>query len=527
MKNIRPFTILCMLLLVPVMTLGQEPASCDFSYGTYTDLAPMPVKVANAAAGSIDGKIYLTGGFDVDTNFPFPDDIRYRDHLSVYDPETDTWDTTGTPVPVKRLFFGAGDAALDGKFYAIGGMEWLFLGADEWQILPYARVDVYDPQSDTWESKSNLPIPIGGKAVCRLDGKLYVTGGVNPDQTLLNTLFRYDPATDQWTELTGMNYPRSFHTSVALNGKIYVLGGSTSIRNNIATCEVYDPLLDRWSVIAPIPQVTGLVDGISFSAASAVDGDIYLFGGMWNVNRDIRLETIFRYHPETNTWNRIDHQEVNIADHALLANGRTIYLLGGRYKGEVVEEKAYAYTPSEVLLDSMIHDTVIDGDAVIMDLSEHFSHVDGGQITYSVCLDDQGVVEASVDGSMLTVTGLAAGEAEVSILAESGEDQMGGAFKVNVITAIREVYSLPVSLHIYPNPSLGSTTLAFTVQTSGMTRIEVCDLLGKRVAVPLNEFRTAGEYEFQLNTAGWMPGIYFCRLHTPAGTATVKLMVEQ
>jgi N-acetylneuraminic acid mutarotase len=517
MKNFLPFIVFCMVFSLPAVTCGQDAESCDFHYGTYKDLTPMPVKVNSMASGLIDGKIYLTGGYDVDTQYTFPDDVRMRDHISVYDPVTDTWDTTGTPLPVNRCIYGGGDMVLNGKLYVIGGIEWVYQSG-EWLAVPFARVDVYDPLSDSWELKSNLPVPIGSSSVCRLDGKLYVTGG-STNEGVLKTLYSYDPATDQWTELAEMIDERMVHISVAIDNKIYVIGGLKSFGPAINSCEVYDPAEDQWSSIAPLPR------NIATAGGCAVDGEIYIFGGT-SVANETRLRTVYRYNPGEDSWSRLDDCPP-LSEQVVLAIGRTIYSFGGRSAGEHVEETVFSYTPSEVRLDAMIPDDTISGDAIVVDLSEYFSHVNEGEITYSFCLDEPDVVEASIDGSMLTVTGLMAGDAEVSVLAESGEDNMGDAFMVHVVpVGIDEMCEIPPALHIYPNPAHGLTTLAYSVQSPGQVRLEIYDMLGKRVTIQLNKFKVPGEYEIPFDTGGFEPGIYLCNLTTASERITVKLMVE-
>ena len=158
MKKSLLAPILCILFALPVIIHAQEPASCDFNYGTYTEYTPVPVTSSSPAIGLIGGKIYLTGGYD----WRDYENLYTPDHLQVYDPETDSWDTTGARLPVPRAIYGGGDMALDGKLYAIGGLDWVNLGGEDWQMVPHAGVDVYDPQSDTWELKANLSVPIGG-----------------------------------------------------------------------------------------------------------------------------------------------------------------------------------------------------------------------------------------------------------------------------------------------------------------------------------------------------------------------------
>jgi N-acetylneuraminic acid mutarotase len=508
-------TLVCILIPFPTLIHGQDPGSCEFNYGVYSQVSTMPVISYEMASGVIDGKIYLATGAEIQDGL----DVLLN-HLSIYDPETNTWDTMRASIPVPRMMNGAMNTVLDGKLYIIGGAEWLEID-NNLEIIPYARVDVYDPQSDTWEQKANLPVPLGVNGVCSLDGKIYVTGGGTNENTVLNSFYSYDPASDQWEELTEMTIPRGAHISVALDSLIYAIGGgddANDVNSLISSCEVYDPVSDQWTPIAPIPKQRAWFSGC------VMDGEIYIFGGL---NRGDFLDDAYKYNPEEDRWIRIDDLVSDRSEMAAVSIGRTIYLIGGRTSAFVISPLVETYKLSDIRLDASIPDDTISGDAIEVDLSEYFSHVDGGEIAYSVCLDDPGILEALVEGSILTVTGVATGDAEVSILAESGEDQMGDSFQVNVLsTGIDETCEIPPALQIYPNPANVMATLAYTVKSPGMVHLEVSDLTGKRISVPLNKYHLPGEYEYRLNTSDMIPGIYFCRLHTSSGSTTVKLMVE-
>jgi N-acetylneuraminic acid mutarotase len=517
MKNYLLTTFVCILIMLPNLAHAQ---ACRISYGVYSELTAMPVKSASMASGVIDGKIYLAGGYDFNPN----NEVVMKDHLSVYDPETDTWDTSRAPIPVTRYIFGAMNSVLDGKLYVIGGLNWIWV-EDSWQAAPNARVDVYDPQSDVWELKANLPIPLGGNGVCTMNGKLYVSGGLSTDMIPLSSFYSYDVEDDKWTELTDMTTPRAYHVSVALDGKIYVISGTEDETGYDASGtisgEVYNPDSNQWTSISPLPR-----DNI-FNAACVVDGEIYVFGGAEHMSH-WAYGYVNKYIPEKDTWIEIDQMPLNKRDHNTVPIGRTIYMMGGRTAGTVVNGLVHAYELSDVRLDSFIPDTTIYGSEFEVDLSVYFSHVDGGDIQYTVCHDDTNVITTEINGNKLTITGLSSGEAEVSILAESGEDQMGDVFQVTFAPAsgIDERGGFTASLTIYPNPARGMTTLEYSVQSPGIVRLEVYDLTGKRVAALLNEYRVPGEYEYLLNTGGFEPGIYFCDLTSATGRATVKLIIE-
>lgn len=529
MKYCLLTTLLCILLPVPVLIHGQDTSSCEYNYGTYSYRAPIPVRTVAMASGVIDGKIYLATGYNVikSPNNPDEDTAVVIDYLSVFDPETNTWDTTGARVPVPRYMHGAGNTVLDGKLYLIGGVDWAVVD-EAFQPIPHARVDMYDPQSDTWELKNNLPIPLGGNGVCSMDGKLYVTGGLTTGNTSLSSFNSYDPVTGSWEELTEMTMPRVFHVSVALDGKIYVIGGDDTDGpgGGTRTCEIYDPDSGQWTPIAPLPKI------ILFAAACVVDGEIYVFGGYSDgIIDDGIIGDAYKYKPEEDTWIKIDPvDKPKRRDHAAVPIGRTIYLIGGRPPGRIIHNNVQKFELSDVCLDSFIPDDTINGDTIELDLSEHFSHVDGDKIIYSFCTDGSNIIDASINGSVLSITGLAIGDTEISILAESEEDNMGDLFHVTVAsptpTGIGENSEISPRLHIYPNPSIGMTILAYSVQSPGIVRIEVYDMLGKRVATPMDKYQVPGEYEYQLETGELEPGFYFCELTTVSQRVSVKLLVE-
>jgi N-acetylneuraminic acid mutarotase len=414
---------------------------------------------------------------------------------------------------------GARNIALDGKLYLIGGAKWVQTGEDVWQAITYARVDVYDPQSDTWEVKANLPVPLGANGVCSMDGKFYVTGGGIDESNILNSFYSYDPETDSWEVLTEMPGPRIFHASVALDGKIYVIGGNDSENiSALASVIVYDPDEDQWAPIASLPK------RIFDPGACVLDGEIYVFGG--STRPDI-LGEAFKYNPEEDTWLTLEEFDPDRVKHSVVPIGRTVYIIGGIEYGDSVRNNVQAFELSDVCLDACIPDTIVEKNNMEIDLSMYFSHVDGGEIRYSVCCDQSDILDVSVTGSILTIERLRDGSGEIHVIAKSGEDKMGDVFQVEFITGVEdEICDSPEALRIFPNPSHGWATLAYSVRSPGWVRLEVFDILGKRIALPVDEHRTPGEFEYQLETGGLIPGIYLCNLTTADKRTMVKLLVE-
>jgi hypothetical protein len=91
---------------------------------------------------------------------------------------------------------------------------------------------------------------------------------------------------------------------------------------------------------------------------------------------------------------------------------------------------------------------------------------------------------------------------------------------------IPESYSLSQN---FPNPFNPSTTIKFTVPKAGASnpvKLIVYDVLGKEIAVLVNETLGAGTYQFEWNASNQPSGIYFYKLITGDGSfSQTKKMV--
>lgn len=77
----------------------------------------------------------------------------------------------------------------------------------------------------------------------------------------------------------------------------------------------------------------------------------------------------------------------------------------------------------------------------------------------------------------------------------------------------------------YPNPFNPSTHIEFQIQRAGNVKLTVYDLLGKVVAVLVNEQLRPGSYETEWNASGYASGVYFYKLVTSDYSDTKKLIL--
>lgn len=80
---------------------------------------------------------------------------------------------------------------------------------------------------------------------------------------------------------------------------------------------------------------------------------------------------------------------------------------------------------------------------------------------------------------------------------------------------------------VFPNPFAGTSTVAFTLPEPGAVRVEVLDLMGRRVAVLVDDEVSAGRHEARWSAAGLAAGSYVVRLTTPAETLVRRAVVAR
>lgn len=122
-------------------------------------------------------------------------------------------------------------------------------------------MEVYDPATDTWTTKSEMSTARQGLSTNVVNGKIYAIGGGASSLTsytsveTFSTVEEYDPVTDTWTTKSEMPTARGFHSANVVDGRIYVIGGSPRAPDSgvILTVEVYDPATDTWTQKGDMP----------------------------------------------------------------------------------------------------------------------------------------------------------------------------------------------------------------------------------------------------------------------------------
>ncbi len=89
---------------------------------------------------------------------------------------------------------------------------------------------------------------------------------------------------------------------------------------------------------------------------------------------------------------------------------------------------------------------------------------------------------------------------------------------------------LPSSPHLaqnYPNPFNPSTTIAFYLPRTARVRLEVFNVLGRRVTSLIDHRLSAGSHQVVWDAQDAASGVYFYRLSTEAFATTRKMVLLQ
>lgn len=153
----------------------NQAAKYNPSTNTWTVLAPMKQGLNHSASGTDGSKLYVFGGRDganvVANGF---------DTVEIYDPATNTWksslDAGSSLKPLPQGRGGTGKAAyLNGEFYVMGGETQNGAGATSNNV--YNRVDIYNPQTNTWRLGTPMPTARHGISPVVYGGEIWVAGG--------------------------------------------------------------------------------------------------------------------------------------------------------------------------------------------------------------------------------------------------------------------------------------------------------------------------------------------------------------
>lgn len=246
--------------------------------------------------------------------------FRSTDRVDVYLPFQHEW-VTAAPLFKARSDHGA--ARLRGGLVLVTG--------GNWNSVPLATSEIYDPRTDTWRAAAPLPHPRIRFSIAALpDGRVLVAGGLSQIGLPLATSLIYEPALDRWVEGPDMSVARVQHAAVTLpSGDVLFIGGQSGASN---TAERFDAARGIFTYAGTLVRPR-LVQ----QAAVLPDGRVLVTGGSlelpgrqnWVPIADAEVWT-----PSSNSWSVFASPRDPRALGDLVATPEGLYLVGGIGDGQ-------------------------------------------------------------------------------------------------------------------------------------------------------------------------------------------------
>ena len=479
-RKSRPMTGSCAVTVYNglIYTFGggestSKPAnSAVYAYDPKTDSwakkKDMPTPRTGMESSLVGGKIYVMGGT---TNWTSGGQKNWEYNPSLDVAGARVW-TLKENLPFGRV--GACASEVNNKIYMIGGLT---SGAPNYTNNPANQV--YDPATDTWQTKKNMPTARAFLATAVVRGVIYAMGGGYP--SYLDTVEAYDLATDTWTTKADLPKPCMGSRAAAVDGIIYLIGGNLSD----SLCYAYDPSVNTWTVKTPRPQ--GGPCGVL-----AYRGLIYTFGGGGYV--EPVSPAVFVYDPKTDQWTRK-------TDMPTARNGLRPYIVGG---------KIFVIGGFQVQNGSLATVEVYDP------LTDRWTRKQNMPNSYCFPEGDE------VDGKIYVM----AGTPDWNTGGESNWEY-NPALDIEAGSNVQES-TVPTTFALeqnYPNPFNPTTVISYQLSVASDVKLVIFDLLGREVSVLVNEKKEAGVHSVKLDGTGLSSGAYFYRIHAGNFMQTKKLLL--
>jgi DNA-binding beta-propeller fold protein YncE len=164
----------------------------------------LPAPLADVSAATIGGTTYLVGGWD-----------GSRPSTAIYATTDGTHFRTAA-----HLHSGVRYAAV-----AAVGSDLLVAGGEDARGRPLSTVSLFDTSSGTVSGVTTLPSPVSQAASFELGGTVYVVGGKDVGGNAVADVWGIDPRTDMVTQMPSLRRPVSDAAIVATSERAWLIGG--------------------------------------------------------------------------------------------------------------------------------------------------------------------------------------------------------------------------------------------------------------------------------------------------------------
>lgn len=191
-------------------------------------MPPMLFARKCAAAGVIEGKLYVCGGFDATE--------QALDLSECLDPRASTvWEALPLMLEPRAE---PSSGVVGRRLYVCGG------GGGLWVQLNSA--EAFDPAEGSWQPLPPMREPRSGATAAAVGFHLYVCGGMG--NSMATSVESFDTRGGFWEAMTPASVPRYGAAAASADGRLYVFGGSHGW-HQLASAECFDPDARSWTTL--------------------------------------------------------------------------------------------------------------------------------------------------------------------------------------------------------------------------------------------------------------------------------------
>lgn len=250
-----------------------------------------------------------------------------------YDVLNDAWQPVAPLPPAFEGLDHVGGVALGDTIVYVGGLlRW------EYPFPVAGPVAIYDPVTNSFSDGAEMPVPRAAGGVAAWRGLLVYAGGLGPEGSVAR-VDAYDPASDSWTRLQDLPRPRDHFQLVVADGALYAIGGRvTSEGSHGIRIEDLDAV-DRLALPADpadLPsatwsgEVTDLPTLRGGLGVTAVGDCVYAIGGEVAGAAPPGVTGVTEsYDPESGDWRELPSLETPRHGIEAALFGHTILVAGG------------------------------------------------------------------------------------------------------------------------------------------------------------------------------------------------------
>jgi len=204
----------------------------------WEEIAPIEIKRQLMGAAIYKGNIVVAGGYLKinQSNLESENELSSVEFLS---PSLNKWKTIAS---LNQKRSGNALVTCNGFLYALGGGS---------SYICLSSVERYRDLNAAWEFVAPMQTPRRWFAAVTCNDEIYAIGGCT-DIDLFKTIKsveKYSTEADSWVYVKDMKYERSGASACVLQGRIFVSGGLDSQNQVIMPLECYDPSTDSWIVV--------------------------------------------------------------------------------------------------------------------------------------------------------------------------------------------------------------------------------------------------------------------------------------